>query len=604
MKNIQFFFLVLNVLIITSCKGSGIPIDTETDINIEISTGSTVNIKIWNFRIDKDTTLLNFPKTLLGTYHFIKNKVNDFTAFNSKGEKLNIKTIGNKFVIYGSGDLNSITYNVNCSDKTSINLVSSGVIVDKDLIVLNNNILFGDFIGENRNYKVEIKKGTNFNNISNQQVYHKNDSIDIIRFRDYKQMINSPIIYSRISTNDTFFIGSTKFVLSVHSPNSMVKASLLSTILKPVTSAIINKIGFVFKDNYNLTFIYDEGLNEKVYQKIALEHPNSSVYHFFSTPSFINKRDSINYYQDLQQMVAHELFHVFTPINFRDNFDDCFYNDTLKMSPHLWLYEGFVEYYSLKILLDAGIIDKDYFFSKLAEKIYNYSKYVKMGYKISLAEASENIYDKSNLNIFYDRAAVLCFLMDIEVAELSQGKYSLYSVIKQIYKQNNKFNKDSLFFKMNSIAPGIDNFANKYIISDKYPDLSFYLSKAGLSYTMIHKEFGYYFPIKIIAYNSKTQTITIEFQENISPFVKNKQIEITEINNYKVSSYSFSFLYRRYYNQEIAFEIKYIEKGVLQSATIKPILVNVPKIPYYPNIFINRNMNFSQKRIYEKLFEK
>ncbi|QKG79909.1 hypothetical protein [Tenuifilum thalassicum] len=89
-------------------------------------------------------------------------------------------------------------------------------------------------------------------------------------------------------------------------------------------------------------------------------------------------------------------------------------------------------------------------------------------------------------------------------------------MLKNIYSVASHFNEDSLFNKMNQITPGIINFTNTYIVDDIYPDIRTFLSKAGFNYSKVIKEYGYYFPIKIL--EIKDSSVIISFYETVVPF--------------------------------------------------------------------------------------
>lgn len=576
-----------------------IQVDIEFDDNI-------INVSISSIYFESDFVLIEFPKTIIGTYHYIDNLVDTIYVTDRLNNTIIVLKVDGCFKIPNAKSISEISYKVRSSEYTTFNVLSKGVIISDSLIALNNNTIFGNISGVNiDSILLVIHKSKILKNISNQQIVSINDTTDNITYSTYHDLINSPIIYSLISTVNTFYEDSTKISVGIHGGEKKISSKYLSEIIKPVIKNVLDEIELiVVPQSYNFVFLFNEIPKNAINQYTALEHFNSSVYMFFSAPNLNNSKDSLEFVSNLKCTVAHELLHLFTPINFSDEFKSGFYSDSLQMSQHLWLYEGFVEYQSLKILLINKIIDFNTFISKIEEKMNYYSRFEKMKYYTSLAKVSENIYNKHQLSTFYNRAAVLCFLMDIEVIELSKGNYNLFSLLKEIYNDYPTFHKDSLFSKMNNIVPEIDNFINRYILDDKYPDLSFYLSKAGLEYSKVIKEYGYYFPIEIIDNEFKKKTGFIKFSKNVFPFKEGDIVEITEINGMPITSYSLSFLYRRYFDAQKTFNIKYLKNGKLISTTIKPILARVPRVPYYPHISVNSSMTSKQRIIYNKLFER
>ncbi|QKG79908.1 M61 family metallopeptidase [Tenuifilum thalassicum] len=193
-----------------------------------------------------------------------------------------------------------------------------------------------------------------------------NDTVDIIEFDNYKDLINSPVIYSSTYSLDTISISNSKFNIYTHSNQG--NTFKIKEIVSPVIKTVFKELNFLNIEEYTFTFIFNSEVNPDILDFAALEHPNSSVYLMFSTPDFSNKEDSVNFCLDIKHIVAHEILHLFTPITFSDS---KVANHTLSMSGHLWLYEGFVEYQSLKILLKNKIISLEEFLDVLEQKLRN-----------------------------------------------------------------------------------------------------------------------------------------------------------------------------------------------------------------------------------------
>lgn len=584
-----------------ACNSSQAILEDPSSVKIDLTLDSTIQVKIYNLKASRDTSLFSFQNTLLGTYHPIKNQLEGISAFDSKGVELPSQKVENNYIIYNSTDLDHIQYGVTGDKISTLNVLSTGLIVKPDLVVLNSNVLLGK-LNDTCSYSLRIKKDKSLKNISNSNVLCLNDTLDVLKFKNYQELINTPIIYSSKSSNQSFVVDSTSIHLSVHSPNHTVSAKELSKIVKPVVSAVLKEIDFIRPGDYNISLLFNDCIAKDIYERAALEHSHSSIYFFASEPNFSNAADSLDFANDLKETISHELLHLYTPIRFRDDFTRHFYEDSLQMSQHLWLYEGFVEYYSHKVLLDHGITDRSQFLNSVETMINKYVPYVKMGYKISLTKASKNIYSQNHLQLFYSRAAFLCFLLDIEITQLSQGEKSLFTVLKAIYEDTPQFTEDSLYPRILEQVPGLEPFINQYLVGDTYPNIPTFLSKAGLNYSLRIKKYGFHFPIDLVAYNKKSKSVLVEWKRKIPPFAAKQQLELTRINGEAISATSFARIYRKYLSSPEAFEIEYIEDGAIQHATIKPLEVLVPQRPYYPQISIQNNMTSSQERVFEQLF--
>ena len=72
--------------------------------------------------------------------------------------------------------------------------------------------------------------------------------------------------------------------------------------------------------------------------------------------------------KDLIHVISHEFFHTLTPFNVHSKeIQDSDLNSP-KMSAHLWMYEGFTEYFANHFQVHQGLMTEDQFFAKIAEK--------------------------------------------------------------------------------------------------------------------------------------------------------------------------------------------------------------------------------------------
>lgn len=594
-------------LCVSACQLKNTEYETSSDdLQIGISFDTCVLVSIHNIQAYSDTISYIFPNSLLGTYHEINAKINDVIAIDTDGNNLPIKMLPNGFVVYNAKGISSLHYKCPTSDYTTRNVLSSGLTILPNLIVLNNNVMIGHFSGISKSgVSLTVTKDKNLSVISNKLVQHISDTVDLFHYSDIDELIHFPTVYSGNASTETFYIDSTCITIGIHSPTNVVAVEDIKKSITPTIRAVLSELDFLKIDKYNVTLIFNEYISNKLGELAALEHPTSTVLLYSSEPFLKTEQDSIEFYQQLQTIIAHELLHLFTPLNFRDPFDDNFVGEELAMSQHLWLYEGFVDYLSFKTLLDYNIIDFNYFFSVLNKKKHEYERYEKIGYKYSLATHSKNIYNNWDLYSFYNRASILCFLMDIETISLSKGEHNLFSVLKTAHANNNAFfDKDSLFVMIDDIVPGLKQFTDSYIVGDEYPDVSRYLSKAGLRYSKVNKKSGFYFPIKIANDNMSTDIAKVTFTMNTPPFYKGDTVRVLSINGEKISQYVLSGLYKKYFDYNASAEVEYYQDGFLKQSSLKAVEAINPQVPYFPHISIDETKSNTQQRVFDQLFKK
>ena len=571
-------------------------------VNLRLNENS-IDVNISNLSINSDTVVLSFPKTISGTYHYIENKniSSDILAVDSLNSLLLVKQLtSNKYKIIGAKSLKSIRYSLKSSKYNSFNVISKGAYIDKKLAVLNSNILLPVISGnDKRPISINIHKDKLLNNISNQNLQIKNDTTECLSFNNYDEFLNSPIVYSANSSKQILNIDSCSLEVAVHSPNNRISANDIMKIIEPTAKAVLKELHFLKQKKYNLAFIFNDKLDSGLFN-IALEHSQSSIYHLFSEPDFSNEKDSLRFVKMIKHYVAHEMFHLFTPLNFKDEKMANILSDDFKMSQHLWLYEGFVEYFSAKILYKNATISEKDFFEFISNKMFESRAIYKSGFKKSLAKYSKYIYKyPENLGTFYSKGAIIAFSLDIHIAKTTNGKYDLFDVLKKIYSTNKVFKSDSLFDNISKIVGGdTKGFINKYIIGMEFPDDSFF-QKAGISHEFVFNKSGHYFPVNIIRKNLNRESVFIEY--SMKNFSK-KTIELAEIDGCPVSLYVFSKIYHQYFKNKRSVKIKYFDGDLIKEGKLETVYWKRWPKPKVWNFTQMRSMNKDQKLVHDKLF--
>lgn len=202
-------------------------------------------------------------------------------------------------------------------------------------------------------------------------------------------------------------------------------------------------------------------------------------------------------YQNFLSLVAHEHFHLWNVKRLRPIALGPFDYDNENYTTDLWIAEGFTAYYEDIILRHAKLIDADNYLGVMANDINQVEN--TPGKKIqSIADASYDAWIKAyrptensnNSTIsYYSKGSVAAMLLDLEIINDSQTKYSLDDVMKYMYHEYYKNLKrgytDAEFKKGLEKFSGknLDDFYKKYVYGVADVDYNKYLGYAGYQLT-------------------------------------------------------------------------------------------------------------------------
>jgi predicted metalloprotease with PDZ domain len=244
------------------------------------------------------------------------------------------------------------------------------------------------------------------------------------------------------------------------------------------------------------TAIYGENPN-KHYVFIVHNHLRSGggLEHLSST-TLGAARDNYateNGYRNFLGLVAHEHFHLWNVKRLRPIVLGPFDYENENYTTDLWIAEGFTAYYQNIILRHAHITTPETYLDAVAAGINTVEN--QPGAKAqTLAEASFDAWIKAyrpnensiNTGIsYYDKGALAGMMLDLEIINDSQGKYSLDDVMKYMYDTYYKGKKRGYTdeeFKQGFekfAGKNLDDFYSKYIYGLAPLDYNQYLGYAG-----------------------------------------------------------------------------------------------------------------------------
>lgn len=171
----------------------------------------------------------------------------------------------------------------------------------------------------------------------------------------------------------------------------------------------------------------------------GLEHDNSTLV-MTSRWSFRDKEK----YEDWLSLISHEFFHTWNvrrlrPVNLTPyNYEQENYTRSL------WIAEGLTSYYEDLMLIRAGLIDESAYLKRLSKQIEKLQ--TTPGRLVqSLAESSFDSWIKfyrpdensSNTRVsYYVKGAVVGFLLDARIRELTNNQKSLDDVMRLMYQRH------------------------------------------------------------------------------------------------------------------------------------------------------------------------
>lgn len=426
-------------------------------------------------QLSPENKIYQFASTAPGTYDKmnIGRFVKSFKAFGEDGKEIEAKQQSvNQWLLSDPEKVKKIVYQIDDTwdypaDSNWI-YPMCGSAVDTNYVVINGQCVFGYFHGmqaEPIEVKIEYPDtwtlGTALS--MNEDGYYEAE--------DYEQIVDSPMMLGKLTKASAEISGADINIYTYSKTGLLESGDILSSVEN------ILKAGDKFTnglpvDHYTFLFHF-ENLSAG-----AWEHSYSSFYVFREdTLSKLNKQGFNGY-------IAHEFFHIVTPLNIHSELVEKFNFEKPVMSKHLWLYEGVTEWAShIMLLRDSLMLLEDYE-RMLQQKMNQYQGY---NNNISLTYLGEHSAEMSDQypNI-YMKGALVAGLLDIRLLELSKGKKGLREVINEladIYGPDRSFSEKTFFDDFIRMTyPEIKEFIEKYIAGTEPIPIKEYYNKIGINY--------------------------------------------------------------------------------------------------------------------------
>jgi predicted metalloprotease with PDZ domain len=419
--------------------------------------------------------IFHFASAAPGTYQRmdIGRFVRFFKAFDKNGTEIRTENISvNKWSISSPDKIAKIEYHIAETWDTPVEenkiYEMAGTSIENDHALINGNAVFGYFEGL-QSHPINVKiyypenwlAGTALD--LNNEGYYEAESFDHI--------VDSPILLGRLSKASTDVRG-TQVDIYTYSKTDLIKSENILNIVDDILNAAGDFIVEMPVDRYTFLFHFED------FSAGAWEHSYSSGYVYKEAP--LEGR----FAESLRSTVAHEFFHIITPLNIHSELVADFSFEEPTMSQHIWLYEGVTEWASDIMQLRGDLISLDDYLHEMTQKLI-YNDYY--GKQVSFTELSRNATKlQRQFYSFYLEGAIAGAILDLKLLKLSGGEKGLREVIIELSKEygpDKPFSEDN-FFKdfAERTYPEIKIFFEKYIDGSEELPIEETFAMIGINY--------------------------------------------------------------------------------------------------------------------------
>ncbi|UEQ78297.1 hypothetical protein [Chryseobacterium arthrosphaerae] len=425
------------------------------------------------------------PKLVPGFYQAMNfgQYVSNFVATDKNGKKIPTERLDkNSWRVHDLKRVKKISYQVadgwDSLENDTHEAKSPGTMFKKDSVfVINYNSLVGYFEEmKDLPYQINITKNKDFYASSALDYQQKNKNTDRVWAKDYRQLVDSPVLYC-VPDTTWLKIGHTEVLVSFYNHK---ERHYSKTIAREIENILKNQqayLGGTLPVNKYAFLIYYESSNESGYLGDGLEHSHSTV--------CLYRSGSMKFLPNaLNRVASHEFFHIVTPLNIHSgkiqHYD--FLNPV--MSEHLWLYEGMTEYATIHMPVKQKMISLEDFEKSIEDKIEGMKEFDNT---LPLTEMSKNSMERQDQYMnFYQKGALVGLCLDIRLRELSGGKMGTQDLMQQLmkkYGEGKYFNDDDLFDEITRMTyPEIRTFFRDFVEGTQPIPLKQYLEKVGFDY--------------------------------------------------------------------------------------------------------------------------
>ncbi|MBT8377039.1 MAG: peptidase M61, partial [Bacteroidia bacterium] len=480
-----------------------------SSLNLSEVVNDKVPVTIDPGRFTQETVTYRLPRVVQGTYSVsdFGKYIEEFKALDYNGNELPVNKVDtNTWTISSAENLDKLTYYVN--DTYDIEVTGgiggdvpfspAGTNIEPDNYVLNLHGFIGYFDSlKNNQYTLDVTAPATFVRTSALENIGMKSSADGRSITStyfaprYFEITDNPMMYGNLDVEE-FMVGDIKIVLSIYSPNNVHTAASLKETVFTMMEAQKAYLGDVDSTpRYDIYLYLSEGDEDSPKGFGALEHHTSTV---VVLPEASTKEGLV---ESMIDVVAHEFFHIVTPLSVHS--EDVHYFDYNKptFSKHLWMYEGVTEYFAQHFQVYEGLKSPAEFYQTMMDKI-NISK--RMDDAMSFTIMSENILEEpyaSNYFNVYQKGALIGMCVDILMRKESDGNRSMLSLMKELsnkYGKNKPFNDDTIISEITKMTyPSVGEFFKTHVEGDVPIDYNAFFKMVGLTLGETEVETNYIF---------------------------------------------------------------------------------------------------------------
>ncbi len=430
------------------------PIQSSTKYMVQIDmtdlTDDQVDVTVVPPMMNEDTVVFAMPKIIPGTYDIsdFGRFISEVKAYDSMGNELKVEELDdNRWQIINGKALYKVTYKADDTEdyKGSGIFLPGGTVIEEDGALLN---LFG-FVGfmvdnEYMPYELEVTKSQAIMPTTTLDILETSETADRFGAQDYFQLHDCPILYSDVESVSMMVAGA-EVIVGVYSKEDVIDPKEVLDGIAPVFTATAEYLGGTLPtDRYAVLYW------GRTRQEIMSDGAAGALEHFTSTVLVMPDWSDV---QSLRHIVAHEFFHIVTPLNIHSehihNYD--FINP--QMSKHLWFYEGITEYNSLISQVRGGILSEEDFMDEMVGKMKSadgFNEHIPMTLRSTHALG---IYADQYLDV-YQKGALIGMALDLHIRKATGGEQGLRDLLIDL---KNTYGPDT-FFVDNDFFEIIDDF--------------------------------------------------------------------------------------------------------------------------------------------------
>lgn len=495
--NVRSFFAATVTIILSVFISSGFVLSDTSD-NLLKANIDLVNIQNDKVRVTVSAPEMgtneaeyNFARIIPGTYAIADygRYIENFEAFDKGGKNLAVsRKDTNTWIIKNAKELCTVTYLVNdtydsesgsafsAQGTTIFSPAGTNILAGKNFM-LNMCGFVGYFSGyKDVNYEITISHPPDLFGATALTDNDAGDNSDLFKVSRFAELVDSPVMYS-VPDTSKFKVGDMEVLLSVYSPdNKNITADGFTPDLERMIIAQKTFLGDINKTKKYAVLVYiSSGSATDAGGFGALEHNNSTTSVFRLTMKN----------QELINVISHEFFHTVTPLNIHSKqIQDFDFNDPV-MPEHLWMYEGFTEYFAQLFQVNQGLMSEDEFYKVMSGKEVNSKSFYSDS--LSFIEMSENVLDtnyKAQYPNVYQKGALMAMCLDIIIREKSGGKRGILDLMGQlaeIYGPSRPFDASELIPKVTELTyPEAGTFIQNHIAEGNPVDYEKYLKLVGV----------------------------------------------------------------------------------------------------------------------------